>query len=62
MGSDDLWAEKGIIAPMRDHTLGEILYTKWRVLLHEANLFYAQEHGLVEAGKRGSRQHSTQGR
>ena len=59
-----MWAEKGI-APMRDHTLGEILYTKWRVLLHEAyslNMFYAQKHGLVEAGKRGWRQHSTQGR
>ena len=48
---------------------GEILYTlytKWRVLyIHEAyslNMFYAQKHGLVEAGKRGSRQHSTQGR
>ena len=45
---------------------GEILYTKWRVLyIHEAyslNMFYAQKHGPVEAGKRGSRQHSTQGR
>ena len=29
--------------------------------VHEAyslNMFYAQKHGLVEAGKRGSRQHS----
>ena len=45
---------------------GEILYTlytKWRALyVHKAyslNMFYAQKHGLVEAGKRGSRQHST---
>ena len=54
---------------MSDSREGEILYTlytKWRVLyIHEAyslNMFYAQKHGLVEAGKRGSRQHSTQGR
>ena len=47
--------------------LSSTLYTRRRALYMKCavqvieSMFYAQKHGLVEAGKQGSRLHSTQG-